>query len=65
MTTQKIDTSKVTYTEMDDLFPSEYPEFSSAYFVYAEYDGKEMTEEQLELLNEDFEFRHQEAFSKI
>lgn len=49
--TEKLDFSKVTNIEMGGIDTRDYPEFCDAYIESGLYDGKEMTEEQLEELN--------------
>ena len=46
----------VENVEVDGIDTFDYPDFVDAFIVYAEYDGKEMTEEQIEELNENSEF---------
>ncbi len=42
--------------EIDGIDTKDYPDFCDAFIASADYDGKEMTEEQLDELNEDSEF---------
>ena len=42
--------------EVDGIDTNDYPDFCDAFISSADYDGKHMTEEQLEELNEDSEF---------
>lgn len=42
--------------EVDGIDAKDYPDFCEAFIVSADYDGKEMTEEQLDELNEDSDF---------
>jgi hypothetical protein len=42
--------------EVDGIDPKDYPDFCDAFIASADYDGKEMTEEQLDELNEDSDF---------
>ena len=45
--------------ELDGIDMSDYPDFCDAFICYAEAkDGTPLTDEQLELLNEDTEFVH-------
>jgi len=46
---------------MEDVNLSDYPDFSDAHIVSADYNGKEMTEEQLDNLNEDGDFVNEQA----
>ena len=42
--------------EVDGIDTKDYPDFCDAFIAGADYDGKEMTEEQLGELNEDSDF---------
>lgn len=42
--------------EVDGIDTKDYPDFCDAFIASADYDGKEMTEEQLDELNEDSDF---------
>lgn len=48
-----LDLSKVSNAEIEDVWMVDYPDFCDAHIVYAEYDGVEMTDEQLDQLNND------------
>ena len=51
-----MDYKKIDNIEMGGISFSDYPEFCDAFIMSADYDGKEMTEEQLDIINEDSEF---------
>ena len=51
-----MDYKKITEIELDGLDYRDYPDFVDAYISYAEYDGKEMTDEQLDEINDDDDF---------
>ena len=42
--------------EVDGIDTTDYPDFCDAFISSADYDGKEMTEEQLDKLNQDSDF---------
>ena len=42
--------------EVDGIDTKDYPAFCDAFIASADYDGKEMTEEQLDELNENSDF---------
>lgn len=42
--------------EVDGVDTKDYPDFCDAFISYAEYDGKPMTEDQLNEINEDSDF---------
>jgi hypothetical protein len=51
-----MDYKLITNVEIDGIDPRDYPDFCDAYICYAEYNGIEMTEDQLNELNEDADF---------
>jgi hypothetical protein len=51
-----LDYAKISDVEVDGIDTADYPDFCDAFIAYAEYDGKEMTDEQLDALNEDGDF---------
>ena len=51
-----LDYNKITNIEFDGIDHRDYPDYCDAYIASADYDGVEMTEEQLQLLNEDSMF---------
>ena len=56
MTELKLDYSKISDVEVDGIDMSDYPDFCDSFISYAEYDGREMTDEELDTLNEDSDF---------
>ena len=42
--------------EVDDIDTSDYPDFCDAFISSADYNGKPMTDDQLDELNEDSDF---------
>ena len=46
----------ITNIEVDGIDTKDYPDFSDAFISSCEYDGVEMTDEQLDELNEDYEY---------
>lgn len=42
--------------EVEGIDTNDYPDFCDAYIASADYNGKEMTDEQLDELNEDSDF---------
>jgi hypothetical protein len=52
----QLDYSKIDNVEVDGIDTRDYPDFCDAYISYAEYKGKEMTEAQLDRLNEDRDY---------
>jgi hypothetical protein len=60
-----MDYSQITNVEVEDIDTYDYPDFCDAYISSAEYKGKEMTEDQLEELNDDGDFVYQSALSQV
>ena len=57
---------KISSIEIEDLDLRDYPDFSDAYISYAEsVDGVALTEEQLEVLNQDSELVHSVAWDRM
>lgn len=54
---QEIDHSKVSNVEVEGVDMKDYPDFCDAFISYAELDGVEMTDEQLESLDSDFVYK--------
>ena len=56
-----VDFSKISSVEIDGIDMRDYPDFCDAFMTYAEYDGKEMTDEMIEYINDnhyDFVYEH-------
>lgn len=47
-----IDYKKITNVEIEDIFRFDYPDFCDAFITSADYDGKPMSEEMIDYLNE-------------
>ena len=50
---------------MDGIDLKDRPDFSDAYIISADYDGKEMTEEQIEALSDMRDFVYDEIEKQI
>jgi hypothetical protein len=57
--------SLIDNVDIDGIDFADYPDFSDAYIVSADYDGREMTDDEIELLNSDGEFVLEKVFEKI
>jgi len=55
----KLDYSLIDNIQVDGIDTNDYPDFCDAYISSADYDGVSMTEEQIEELNEDYDFVRQ------
>ena len=51
--------------EIDGIDTNDYPDFTDAFISYADYNGVEMTDEQLEALNEDYSFVHDCVYTHL
>ena len=60
-----IDLLKVKVSAIEGIDHSDCPDYCDAYITEAEYDGKPMTGEQLDELNENTEFIQQAVFNYL
>lgn len=51
-----MDYKKIDNIEVEGIDFKDYPDFCDAFIAYADYDGKPMTESQLDEINEDADF---------
>ena len=65
MTTTKLDYSKITNVFVGGIDMEDYPDFCDAYIESADYGNREMTDEELDILNEDGEFISEHAHSQL
>lgn len=56
---------KISNIEFDGIDYSDYPDFCDAYIVSAEYDGEQMTDEQIEELNDDSDFVYESLMNYL
>lgn len=56
MTNIKLDYSKISNVQVGGVDMQDYPDFCDAYIESADYGDREMTDEELDILNEDGEF---------
>jgi len=62
----KLDLNKVENLEFDGVDFADYPDFVDAFLVTADYDGKEMTEEQIDYLNDEYsDWVYEEVYNSI
>ena len=52
----ELDYSKIDNIEVDGIDYADYPDFCDAYIASADYDGREMTDEELDVLNDESDF---------
>lgn len=55
----KLDYSKIEDVELDGIDTNDYPDFSDAYIASATYDGREMTDAELDVLNDNRDYVYQ------
>ena len=60
-----MDLSKVDNIEVEDIDMKDYPDFCDAFISYADYNGVEMTDEQLDELNENSDFVYECVIEKV
>lgn len=60
-----MDLNLISNIEFEDVFHDDYPDFCDAYILNADYNGKPMTEEQLEEINEDRHFVYEKLWSYL
>lgn len=48
----EIDFTKITNVEVDGIDFNDYPDFVDAFISSAEYDGREMTDEEIDYIND-------------
>ena len=56
---EKMDYKKIDNIEVDGIDTKDYPDFSNAYILSADYDGVPMTDEQLDEINDDGQFQYE------
>jgi hypothetical protein len=65
MTTIKLDYEKISNVFVGGIDMEDYPDFCDAYIESADYEDREMTDEELDILNEDGEFISEHAHSQL
>jgi hypothetical protein len=60
-----LDYSKIEDIEIDGINTRDYPDFCDAYISSATYKGREMTESELDRLNEDSDFVYEQVLERI
>ena len=61
----KLDYSKIEIAEIDGVDHSDYPDYCDAYISKAYIGGQEATEEQLEEMNNNPEFRYNSVIESL
>jgi hypothetical protein len=61
-----IDIKKIDNMEFEGIDFRDYPDFVDAFLVAADYDGKEMTEEQIDYINDEhYDFVNEQVYDSI
>ena len=61
----KLDYTKIEDVEVDGIDTNDYPDFCDAYVAAAMYKGREMTDEELDTLNEDDSYVYDKVTDNI
>ena len=57
--------SKIDNIEIDGIDENDYPDFCDAFINNADYKGAEMTDDQLEEINDDSDFVYQAVINQL
>ena len=60
-----METTKIDNLEFEDIDTKDYPDFCNAYISAADLNGIEMTEEQLDELNDDRDFVYEKLMDHL
>jgi len=60
-----LDYKLISDVVVEDIDTKDYPDFVDAFIASALYDGKEMTDAQLEEINEDGDFIHEQTMNQL
>ena len=60
-----MDYSKIDNVEVGGVDINDYPDFSDAFIINADYNGKAMTEEQLDQINDDSGFVYECVLNSV
>ena len=61
----KIDYSKIEIIEIDGINHGDYPDYVDAYISEADYNGKPMSDEMLDEINDNDQFRYETVWNYI
>jgi hypothetical protein len=65
MVMKKLDYSLIDNIEFDGVDYKDHPDYCDAFIIYAEYDGKEMSDDELDELNNDSGFIYESLMSYL
>ncbi len=60
-----MDLTKITNVVMEDVDLTDLPDLCDSFIASADYNGKAMTDKQLDELNEDYDFVHEKALNSL
>lgn len=55
----------ISNVQVEGIDTRDYPDFCDAYIVSADYDGEPMTDEQIDELNQDYQFVYESVWNAI
>lgn len=62
----EIDYDKIDMASIDmHIDTSDYPDFVDSYILKADYDGREMTDAELDVLNDDSDFVYEQILKRL
>jgi hypothetical protein len=60
-----IEFTKITNVKFEDIEHNDYPDYCDVFISYAEYEGKALTVDQLEILNENNDLIHEKLMEYL
>jgi hypothetical protein len=60
-----MDKSKIDNIELDGINHRDAPKYVDAFIYSADYDGKKMTEAELDALNDDADYVHEQVIKQL
>jgi hypothetical protein len=60
-----LDYKKISNIKFDGIITNDHPDYSDAYIIDADYDGETMTEDDIELLNDDSQFVYEKLIEHL
>ena len=62
----KLNLAQIDNMELEEVDFSDYPDFVDAFLTAADYNGKELTEEQIDYINDEhYEFVNESVFNSL
>ncbi len=58
-------TAQISNIQIDGLDPRDYPDFCDAFIMDAQVDGRQATDEELDQMNDDGEFRYESVEASL